>query len=412
MSKKIISLILCGILVFCSFSTCFAISTDSAIKATSDLKLNDVKATNPSTTVEPEDSTATRYYLSSSGTVSSSSVSVNTWGNMITDLTYSLVYSVQPIYSRLSTIINNLSTYLNSNSSTGYYYWDWTPTGGVNQGAPESAENIVTAVRNIGMQTTKSLSYIAEYAYQINDYIQNTGFGHVQIDDNTANGFNQSYLWKRYENGTAGSFTSYRMSADGTSSSANWGLTNHSAIETIGYIMTRFDNSLYQLSAGMIKNWQNYNGNLYNPDLTTTSLGTSGNSFWYDFRRFASNTSQHLARLDYVLASDEEIEARQASSANQDAVVDDFISSSGSASATPSDFADVASIGGDMKNALSSNVSPSSAFTSLSSNSDAWGWFSQSTANSLDTTNNTRSVYPTPHIDSYYNELLETLRFK
>lgn len=416
MQKKIISIILSFSIVLLCVAPCFAIenTTGSAIKSLNNL--NDTKATSPSTTVEPEDSSATRYYVNSNGNVSSSSTSINTWGNIVNDLTYSIAYSIGEVVKRLTTINNNVVNYLFSNASTGYYLWDWTTSGGVYQGAPTSSQSVISQLRAMGSSITKMLSYNTEYAYQLYSLISNGGIlDTVKIDDNTNNGFSQSYLWKRYENGSVGSFTSYRQLADGTSSSSTWGLTNHSAMETIGYILTRFDNSLFQFASGMIKNWQNADVYLYNSDLTSYKMGTSGNSFWYDFRRFASNASEHLARLDYVLASDEEIEARQAAEANQESVIDNFIKSSGSGSASASDFADVATAGSSVKNALDSNVSAGNAFTSLSSDSPAWGWFSQSTADSLDSTssgNRKSAGSDTPYLDRYYFDLMETLKLK
>ena len=380
MSKKIISIILCGTLVFCSFSTCFAVSTDSAIKATKELKSSEVRATPPDGSssnpyyTKPQSSSGNRYYVNdSTGTVSSDTAYVTTWGDLMNHLTYSIAYSIKGITSRLSTLVTNLSTYLNSTASSSYYYWDWSPTNGVQQGAPESAETIVQAVRNIGSQLSKSVAYGTEYTYQLYDHFINGSGLTVKLDS----------PWQPYF-----------MPADGY---------NYNQSGIIGtYLVQNVKNQSSELK-------------LYDKDLNSTNTGTGANvkSFWYDFRALGSNLSYHLSRLGYVLASDEEIEARQAAAANQDAVVDDFIKPTGSGSASASDFADVASIGGTMKDALDSNVSAGSAFTSLSSSSDAWDWFSTDTANSLDTSSNQRSqVSSTPLLDNYYSEVLENLRFK
>ena len=81
MQKKIISIILSVSLVLLCVVPCFAIenTTGAAIKSLN--SFNDTKATTPSTTVEPEDSSATRYYVNSNGNVSSSSVSFNNFSN-------------------------------------------------------------------------------------------------------------------------------------------------------------------------------------------------------------------------------------------------------------------------------------------------------------------------------------------
>lgn len=92
-----------------------------------------------------------------------------------------------------------------------------------------------------------------------------------------------------------------------------------------------------------------------------------------------------LARLAYVHASDEEIVARSAAAPNQEAVVDNFINSSGRAAASVSDIQSISNISSDFKQGFSTGADPSSIFQVFSSSN--WGWFSQETANQLDTTN-------------------------
>ena len=421
MSKKIISIILCGTLVFCSFSTCFAVSTDSAIKATKELKSSEVRATPPDGSssnpyyTKPQSSSGNRYYVNdSTGTVSSDTAYVTTWGDLMNHLTYSIAYSIKGITSRLSTLVTNLSTYLNSTASSSYYYWDWSPTNGVQQGAPESAETIVQAVRNIGSQLSKSVAYGTEYTYQLYDHFINGSGLTVKLDSPwqpyfmPAEGYNYNQSNWKY---------SFRVNLnnDGTVSRVDYNETNY-LVHMHRIILDCVQNTGI-IGTYLVQNVKNQSSELklYDKDLNSTNTGTGANvkSFWYDFRALGSNLSYHLSRLGYVLASDEEIEARQAAAANQDAVVDDFIKPTGSGSASASDFADVASIGGTMKDALNSNVSAGSAFTSLSSSSDAWDWFSTDTANSLDTSSNQRSqVSSTPLLDNYYSEVLENLRFK
>lgn len=394
MSKKIISLILCGILVFCSFSICFAVSTDSAIKATKELKVSsDLRATGQE--VYPNSSSYTYYYFGNSGVLSSSGT-MSTWGQLITNITNSIANSCQSIYLRLYPYIDQLEGY----------------TDGI-EGLLGTISNSITSINN-QFNSTGLISNMESYQYSIDNEV-------ASILSILQNGMNIKL---------GSPWQPYFMPTDNYNfNSSDWRYYHSRTVEPDGRlrindiyetnmlimlkrILYDSNNNLYQLyrDLGAYVRYDNYTAKIYNTDLTTTNLPMK--SLWYDIRYFGENISMHLARLSYVLASDEEIEARQAAAANQDAVVDDFIKPTGSGSASASDFADVASIGGDMKDALTSNVSPSSAFTSLSSSSDAWGWFSQSTANSLDTTNNTREVYPTPHLDSYYNDLLQTLRFK
>lgn len=370
MQKRIIAITLSVALVLCSSVSVFAANGD---------------------TVDPVSSSGYRYQLAQNGTISYS-VIISKWADMVTHITQSIAYSADYLRTSISTVSQYLNTYLFSNASTGYYLWDWTPTGGVYQGAPMGSQSVISQLRNMGTSLSKMLSYNTEYAYQLYQLLLNGGLvDKVKVDNNPDNGFNQSYLWKRYENGSVGSFTTYRQLADGTSASATWGLTNHSAIETIGYILTRYDNSFYQFASGMIKNWKNADVDLYNEDLTTTKMGTSGNSFWYDFRKAASNISMHLARLDFVLASDDEIAARQAAEDNQNAFVDNFLDGSGSGSASTSDLGDMADGSAAIKAAFSSNASATDAFNILSGDGDVWDWFTQGTKDSFDNVANTRS---------------------
>ena len=433
--KKAIALILIFSLVISGTVSAFAssdtVSTGSAIR---EIK-SDIKSA--SDTVNPVPASGTVYSYSGGTSVSSTTQYVDDFSDLITGITRSIANSFQafankivPYIDGIEGYIDNLETLVSGASTTLSnnlpYIYDRLGVilGAVDQieGYVDGLEGLIgttnstlstisTRVNTTNTRLTTTNNHLSNISSDVHSIVENftsDGAINVNVVDNPSNGFNQNDLWKKYTNGNVGSFTSYRMSADGTSSSANWSLTNHSAFETIEYILTRFDNSLYQQSAGLIKNWQNYNGNLYNPDLTTYSLGTSGNSLWYDFRRFASNVSQHLARLDYVLASDDEISARSEASSNQEAFVDDYISSSGSASVSVSNLGDMASLTGDMKDALSSNVSASSAFTAFSDNSDAWLWFSQTVADSLDTTN-TRASFDTPLLNGYYTELERTL---
>lgn len=110
----------------------------------------------------------------------------------------------------------------------------------------------------------------------------------------------------------------------------------------------------------------------------TPSSATDGLYSWL------SRLQTPLARLAYVHASDEEIAARSAAAPNQEAVVDNFIDSSGRASASVSDIQSISNMSSDFKQSFSTGASPSSIFQVFSSSN--WGWFSQETANQLDTT--------------------------
>lgn len=126
---------------------------------------------------------------------------------------------------------------------------------------------------------------------------------------------------------------------------------------------------------------------------------------------YLAYTQRDVARLTYVLASDEEIEAREEARANQTEVFDNFIDPNGSGSASVNDFADVSSASGNVKQNFSTGYSASSIWDIF--NRDHYGWFSQECADALDTTNSSSNMrksnnsdYPTPLLDAYYEEIL------
>lgn len=422
MQKKIFSIILSLSVVVFSISPVFAIenTTSSAIKElNSVIAVYDTRAAGD--TVDPVSSSGVRYQLGSNG-ISTANVIISKWADIVTHITQSFAYSSDYIRSSINNIYNLLSQYLYSSTTTGYYLWDWTPSGGVYQGAPMSAQSVITQLRNMGTSLSKMLSYNTEYAYQTYQSLLNglnISFSPYwddvknALDPNGMGGFPLAI-----QNSPSQTLARYRQQENGGSSSdLSWDLSvrKGNALGNIFfYLATLNTSAVYffrDVSSGIATG--NTSDVITNPDLTTTSLGRV--SIWSDIRKIGGNLSNHLARLDYVLASDEEIEARRAASSNQQSVVNNFIKSSGSGSASVSDFEGIASAGSNIKDALNSNVSIENAFSSLSSNSSAWDWFTQSTANSLDSTtdqNRRSSNYDTPLLDTYYSDLMEILKVK
>lgn len=122
-----------------------------------------------------------------------------------------------------------------------------------------------------------------------------------------------------------------------------------------------------------------------------------------------------VARLSYVLASDERIEAQEASAANEQAVVDNFIDSNGAGSASPSDIGSISDLSSGYQNNFGSSASVTGIFDIFDSNN--FGWFSQETANQFDTSsNNSRaksgSEFETPLLDQRINDIYDALGVK
>lgn len=142
------------------------------------------------------------------------------------------------------------------------------------------------------------------------------------------------------------------------------------------------------------------------PDSTVTFTPSSATDGIYKYLN-AINTP--VARLGYVLASDSRIEAQDAAAANEQAVVDNFIDSTGNGSASPSDIGSISDLSSGYKSNFGSDASVSGIFNIFNSNN--MGWFSQETANQLDTTTNTRrgSLFNTPLLDQQINNIYDQI---
>ena len=134
-------------------------------------------------------------------------------------------------------------------------------------------------------------------------------------------------------------------------------------------------------------------------------------------RQFGENASYYLARLNYVLASDAEIDMRMSSEANTTSALHNYVSSSGGASFNPHDLSSLS----DFTSSVTDDIVPSTASPTLLVNTlnddDVWSWFTQSTADALEPTsrlrNESKSSDPglssTPLLDSYYHDLEQAL---
>lgn len=149
--------------------------------------------------------------------------------------------------------------------------------------------------------------------------------------------------------------------------------------------------------------WSTLSTSSFTPTSSTNGLYT-----------WLSKIQNPVARLSYVLASDERIEAQEAASANEQAVVDNFIDSSGSGAASTSDFDSIADFSSGYKSTFASDASPIGIFDIFNSNN--MGWFSQETVNQLDTTSNNRAksdnTFNTPLLDEQIISIYEQLGVK
>lgn len=146
--------------------------------------------------------------------------------------------------------------------------------------------------------------------------------------------------------------------------------------------------------------WPTFDGGTYVPNATTfTNLfGNSLIALGYDVNLFNGERSLYgrIKQLQETLASDEDKALSDAQKANRDQITQDFVSgSSGKTSLGASDFGDLSSVGGFVKDSISLNGQSSiSGFTGGLSDSDSagQGWFSAETRDALDTVSSSSRV--------------------
>ncbi len=123
------------------------------------------------------------------------------------------------------------------------------------------------------------------------------------------------------------------------------------------------------------------------------NIGLLSSTFLYDSTTFWNGNMPSfyglVHRLQQTLASDDDIALAEVQKPNREQIEQDFVSgSSGKTSLGASDFGDLSSVGGSVKDSISLNGQSSiSGFTGGLSDADevGQGWFSSSTRDALDT---------------------------
>lgn len=124
--------------------------------------------------------------------------------------------------------------------------------------------------------------------------------------------------------------------------------------------------------------------------------------------------TQFSSRVGYMFADDSALAAKQANANQENAALTGF-TGSGSAAASVSDINAVKDSVGALKGATSGGASFSQAFNIFGGNSDGWSWFTQATADSLDTTSNGSRMLRAsvsdshPYLDAYYSDIYSIL---
>lgn len=374
--KKSISFLLCLVLIFSSFT--FAFASPTSWDTTDQANLRAIK--------NLLDSGGGIYNMIStiSSTTNTISNNINTIKGYLVDSGHGVAYWVQAISTWMSPIYNALIS---------------TPT------------DLSTIIGALGY--TENSTY-HPYLNEINSSLSRyNGTYDLEGWQNHAH----LYLNSNINSPNTGSWYSFGgLNSDNTLSTYNTQWKQGTPIGNIAYILTKFNNNFCngmaylsaQLLPGATANQNVVNWGSLSTSTFTPSSGIDG------IYKYLSSIQAPLARLSYVLANDQEIEARDYASANQQAVVDNFIDPSGDASASTSDFSNIADFSSGYQSTFSSDASPTGIFNLFTS--DNMSWFSQETYNQLDTTNNNRAksdnTFNTPLLDQQINSIYEQLGVK
>lgn len=260
-----------------------------------------------------------------------------------------------------------------------------------------------------------SMSYLDNLKVGLTNYYLN------KTNSDTWSNSELSLNWNRYmhDGSFANGYWLYKINADGSKGQTQYRWNYGSPLGNIAFILKENMTSLYNefgyLNPSLLTH---FNDNLTTWDSqgdTLQQVAFTPESAIQGLYRYLAFTQRDVARLTYVLASDEEIAAREEARENQTEVFDNFIDPSGSGSVDPASFGDLAEASGDIKTNFNTGVSASGIFDLFSGNHTS-EWFSQDTADRLDQTQNNRTLlkkaglsddeYPTPLLDQQMNELL------
>lgn len=368
--KRFICLIIALCLILSSFSFSFAVDWSTTDQS---------NLSNIASRLIYNGFSAARLLYDIDSTLSTISSTLSTISSRLVYGNYSISYWVnsistwmQPIYGRLSDII----------------------TQGMNLDSIAGLLGLTETINGVTVRTP----YLAYNGVSVAEYFNN---------------FNQLDILNGFESQGGGSSVSLRnMGSNGNVSTLNLNLSRYNWRQNIPYALLFLNNNTASGFNQLLQNYANTQSlvSFADPDSTVTFTPTSATDGIYKYLN-AINTP--LARLGYVLASDSRIEAQQAAAANEQEVVDSFIDSNGSGSASTSDFSDMAGLSSGYSSNFNTGQSASGLFTVFGS--DKWTYLSQETMDSFDTTQseNRRSKsnteYDTPYLDRYYDEVLSLM---
>ena len=376
--KKFISVILCVCICLSSTAFCFASATswdtsDQSNLSNASSKLNSIN--NTLTTVSTTLSTISSRVLNIYN-------SLQLGNHNITYYVEAILSWMNPIYSRLEDIL---------------------------QATTDPMVNAITGM--LGYPSTDSSSGVTTwnpYLLDLKNALANVGLNSNNISQNSHSQLNMdgNYYFPLsipLVNGDGQNYTQY----------IGWNLGS-----PLGNIAVILKYMLEGKTTAYMETYHDaYSGNsvtqTYYDSLSLNTASFTPTSMTNGIYTWLSKIQQPAARLAYVLASPERIAAQEAAADNEEAVVDNFIDSSGSGSASTSDIGSVSDLSSGFKNNINTDASVSGIWNIF--NSDNFGWFSQETADQLDTTSSgTRTLkgsrsYPTPLLDQQTKDILKYL---
>lgn len=323
---------------------------------------------------------------------------------------YSAAYYLYQINSKLSTVNTYLSDIYSALFDSGDSVAEWlhninswlSPIYNSINAIPVDLFTIIGALGYTDSNSTYH-PYLSEYK----DYLRGVGnYGGI-----TSSSFNKILDAHNGLPWSSGAWYSVsRFLSDGTSynQSINWSqgspignlavLFNYTAqnITNIGTLLSVRLLSSYDSPQNVV-NWGSLSTSTFTPTSSTDGI-----------YKYLNSIQAPVARLSYVLASDERIAAQQAAALAEQEVVDDFIDPAGDSSATASDFGSISNLSSGYQHNFGSTASVTGIFDIFDSNN--FGWFSSETFNQLDTTVATRgSSFETPLLDQQLEDISRAL---
>lgn len=380
--KKTVSIMLCLLLIFSSVNFAFADFTSA-------------------------DSTNLSNLLSYTNTIKNAlTLSNGTIYSFLNTIAARLTYSGENVAGLLYSINNKL------NNSGGFSSTDsqnlleilnfitYFTTGNTRQSWLQYIANKLDSINNSVARIQSDTGTLVDQATTLLGY-QLSILGYTQNIDNVISTLtsNRSFMiWN--STGSANNWSLYDYRLNG-----NFAYSIPEALRLINYNTIYGFQKLFEIGFSNYSNTQTAKNwlNLQNITFTPTSQ-TNGIYTWL------ANIQEPIARISYVHASDEEIAAREKAAANQTAVVNNFIDSTGSGAAPTSSFGDVASMSAGYSSNMNTDASASGIWNIFNSNN--FGWFSQETANQLDPTVSTRkgsSDFETPLLDQQISDIYKEL---